>query len=205
MARLQESRHNASFDYEGGTSAASPPRLRGAIVERIRGLVLEQFGRRNRVRVLELGAGRGAFASFPDPLWYPRRSRANLLADRASYFACRLGRGKLISGAATRLRRLRGVYDQSNPADMVEYHVVRQGCDEEALSELLARHFDKVELWRYWSTQSAVLQRLGTRFAAPTTFGLSARDRRLGRPARAAGRSLRRWRSDFADARQPAR
>ncbi len=263
MALLQESQHNESFDYEGGSPHLRHSRLRGAIVDRIRGLVLEQFGRRKRVRVLELGAGHGAFtdhvlatgasvvvsemsrpsvavletryannplvqvvydsdgeeifrrglefdvvlcisvlhhipdyigavgrligmtarggsfASFQDPLWYPRRSRANLLADRASYFAWRLGRGNLIAGAATRLRRLRGSYDESNPADMVEYHVVRQGCDEEALSELLAPHFDDVEMWRYWSTQSAVLQRLGTRFAAPTTFGLSARGHRL--------------------------
>ncbi|MFE2969352.1 hypothetical protein ACFXKC_37935 [Streptomyces sp. NPDC059340] len=61
---------------------------------------------------------------------------------------------------------------------MSEYHVVRQGVDEVALQGLQAPVFHEVELQRYWSTQSGVLQALGERFAPDTTFGLFAQNRR---------------------------
>lgn len=122
----------------------------------------------------------GAFASFQDPLWYPRRSRMNLAADRLAYFAWRVGQGDLKRGLTTRLRRARGVYDEGNPADMVEYHVVRQGVDEQRLLALLGERFNEVEGWTYWSTQMPLMQSLGARTGARTTFGLVARDRSLG-------------------------
>ncbi|MEV4920979.1 class I SAM-dependent methyltransferase [Streptomyces tirandamycinicus] len=120
----------------------------------------------------------GAFLSAQDPLWYPRRSRLSMSLDRNAYFAWRLGQGQLRRGLATRLRRLRGVYDEANEADMVEYHVVRHGVDEEALRALLVPEFAEVEIRRYWSTQSGLLQSVGDRFCPPSTFGLVARNRR---------------------------
>ncbi|MDK1345867.1 methyltransferase domain-containing protein [Streptomyces sp. 378] len=119
----------------------------------------------------------GAFLSVQDPLWYPRRSRVSLSLDRNAYFLWRLGQGQLRRGLATRLRRLRGVYDDANEADMVEYHVVRDGVDEEALRDLLAPAFATVEVRRYWSTQSGLLQAVGERLFPPTTFGLVATER----------------------------
>ncbi|MER5885724.1 class I SAM-dependent methyltransferase [Streptomyces sp. NPDC001941] len=119
----------------------------------------------------------GAFLSFQDPLWYPRRSAVSMAADRGAYFLWRLGQGELGRGLATRARRARGVLDETNSADMAEYHVVRQGVDEQALCDRLAGSFGRVELMRYWSTQSGVLQRLGERLAPPSTFGLLAHDR----------------------------
>ncbi|MFI9649128.1 class I SAM-dependent methyltransferase [Streptomyces sp. NPDC052040] len=120
----------------------------------------------------------GAFFSVQDPLWYPRRSGASMRLDRGAYLLWRLGQGDLRRGLATRVRRLRGHYDETNEADMAEYHVVRQGVDEVALRELLSAAFERVELRRYWSTQSGVLQSLGERLAPATTFGLYARNRR---------------------------
>lgn len=119
----------------------------------------------------------GSFASFQDPIWYPRRSRLNLVSDRWAYYAWRLGQRNLWSGAATRVRRARGVLDESNPADMSEYHVVRQGVDDEALAELLRGKFSDVRAWRYWSTQLPMLQALGSRTGALTTFGLVSQGR----------------------------
>jgi trans-aconitate methyltransferase len=119
----------------------------------------------------------GAFFSIQDPLWYPRRSRTSMNADRGAYLLWRLGQGQLRRGLATRVRRLRGHYDETNEADMAEYHVVRQGVDEIALRQLLTPVFRHVELQRYWSTQSAALQALGERFGPATTFGLFARNR----------------------------
>lgn len=97
--------------------------------------------------------------------------------DHGAYLLWRLGQGELGRGLATRVRRLRGHYDETNEADMAEYHVVRQGVDELSLEGLLAPVFHDVELQRYWSTQSGVLQALGERFAPATTFGLFAWNR----------------------------
>ncbi|MHB9863795.1 class I SAM-dependent methyltransferase [Streptomyces sp. YIM S03343] len=119
----------------------------------------------------------GAFFSIQDPLWYPRRSALSMNLDRGAYLLWRLGQGELRRGLATRVRRLRGRYDETNEADMAEYHVVRQGVDEQALRDLLAPAFRGVELRRYWSTQSGALQALGERLAPATTFGLLAHDR----------------------------
>ena len=119
----------------------------------------------------------GAFASYQDPLWYPRRSRLNKGLDRAAYYAWRIGQRDLARGLSTRLRRARGVLDESNPSDMVEYHVVRDGVDDVALHDLLSARFGKVDLWTYWSTQAHLLQSAGARTRAHTTFGLTARDR----------------------------
>jgi SAM-dependent methyltransferase len=119
----------------------------------------------------------GAFLSAQDPLWYPRRSRLSMSLDRNAYFLWRLGQGQLRRGLATRLRRWRGVYDEANEADMVEYHVVRDGVDEEALHDLLDPAFQEVEVKRYWSTQSGLLQAAGERCFPATTFGLVAENR----------------------------
>ncbi|MFF1598853.1 hypothetical protein ACFVYV_15335 [Streptomyces mirabilis] len=81
-------------------------------------------------------------------------------------------------GLATRVRRLRGRYDETNEADMSEYHVVRQGVDEVTLQKLLEPAFHDVEVQCYRSTQSGALQALGERFGPATTFGLFARNPR---------------------------
>jgi SAM-dependent methyltransferase len=120
----------------------------------------------------------GAFVSYQDPLWYPRRSKLSMIADRGGYFLWRLSQGDLRRGMATRSRRVRGIYDESNAADMVEYHVVRDGVDELALARLLGESFGTVCIERYWSTQSGLLQAAGEKVGPKTTFGLIARDRR---------------------------
>jgi SAM-dependent methyltransferase len=123
-----------------------------------------------------IGPG-GSFASFQDPLWYPRRGRANKALDKVAYYAWRLGQRNIWRGVGTRLRRARGVLDESNPADMVEYHVVRKGVDDVSLHDLLDPRFRSVEKWTYWSTQAPLLQGIGTKLGACTTFGLVAQDR----------------------------
>jgi SAM-dependent methyltransferase len=124
----------------------------------------------------------GSFASFQDPLWYRRQGRVTRAFDKTAYYAWRLGQRNVRRGVSTRLRRIRGVYDVANPADMVEYHVVRDGVDETALKELLSSRFPAVELWTYWSTQAPLLQVVGERLGAHTTFGLVGRSR-LAHPA----------------------
>jgi phospholipid N-methyltransferase len=120
----------------------------------------------------------GAFVSFQDPLWYPRRSTGSLLAERGAHVLWRLGQGNLRRGLASFVRQRRGAYDKTNPSDMVEYHVVRKGVDELALRTLLTPSFGAIELHRYWSTNAGWLQLVGERIGPQTTFGLLALDRR---------------------------
>jgi len=258
---LQDVGHPAGYDYDAGSPHLAHPRLRTWVTDSLRALVHEQFARRGRAHVLEVGAGHGAFtdhllaagasvtltemspssfellteryrdnpaarvifdetgqaaaelndsfdlvvcvsvlhhipdylsairmwasvtveggafASFQDPLWYPARSRLNLAADRGAYFVWRARRGNVLAGLKTRMRRMRGTYDESNWRDMVEYHVVRQGCDERAICAQLEQLYGSVELTRYWSTQSRSLQNVGDRVGLKSTFAVVARGR----------------------------
>jgi hypothetical protein len=78
---------------------------------------------------------------------------------------------------ATELRRVRGYYDESNPSDMIEYHIVRDGVDEQAISDFLLSRFKDVRVIPYWSNQSERMQKLGQRFALENTFGVVASGR----------------------------
>ncbi|WP_084151724.1 class I SAM-dependent methyltransferase [Nocardioides halotolerans] len=119
----------------------------------------------------------GAIFTVQDPLWYPRRSRTSHLVSRGGYFAWRLAQGNYRRGLATRVRRLRGGYSETAESDLVEYHVVRQGCDEQAIEALLAERFD-VEVFTYWSHQSPLLQHAFERGRLRSDFGVEATRRR---------------------------
>jgi SAM-dependent methyltransferase len=118
----------------------------------------------------------GGFVSFQDPLWYPRRSWLSRRVERAAYLAWRLPRGDFGRGLATTVRQARGVHDESEPSDMVEYHTMRDGLDERALVELLEPHFADVRLVTYWSSQGHLPHTLGALAHLPNTFGLVATD-----------------------------
>lgn len=259
---MQDLGHPAGFDYEPGSPHLTHSHLRNWIVANIREVIREQFSTSESVRVLEVGAGHGAFTdsvlaagatvtvtemsrasaellrsrfahnraarvvfdptgggddlsgeqfdvvlcaavlhhipdylaairnwvaitapggaflSFQDPMWYERRGNLNRLANRAAYYAWRLGQGDLTEGMKTLWRRRHRTYDESNPRDMVEYHVIRQGCDEEAIAGALREYFESVRIMPYWSTQGRRLQTLGERLHTKSTFAILATGRR---------------------------
>jgi hypothetical protein len=72
------------------------------------------------------------------------------------------------------MRRSRGLLDEDNPSDMVEYHIVRNGVDESAIRGLLLENFGEVQVMPYWSNQSAAVQSIGTRLRLRNTFGVLA-------------------------------
>jgi SAM-dependent methyltransferase len=115
----------------------------------------------------------GALLTLQDPVWYSRHPAAHR-AERAAYFAWRLGQGSPVEGLQTRLRRMRGAFDKANPRDMVEYHVVRNGVDEEAVLSFARGAFAEATLIPYWSSQLGVAQRLGERVSLHNTFGIVA-------------------------------
>lgn len=116
----------------------------------------------------------GIVLTFQDPLWYARQSKLATMLSWGSYFVWRLGQGELRRGLRTRWRRLRRIYDESEPADMVEYHVVRKGVDESALLDLFGARFADVELDTYFSTPMPALQSFGARCFPSNTFGILA-------------------------------
>ena len=119
----------------------------------------------------------GALVTLQDPLWYKRNRKAQLIT-RVAYVGWRLRRGNLKEGFSTAMRRVRHAYDDTKPGDVVEYHVVRQGVDEEALTRALSDLYADVQVIRYWSSQSRVAQRVGMRTNLTNTFGIVARDRK---------------------------
>lgn len=117
----------------------------------------------------------GTFLSVQDPLWYPDLDRVTYYLTKTSYFVWRLAQGKYLNGVQTRIRRLRREYDESNPADMVEYHVVRSGVNHRDIATLMIPQFESVELTRYWSCIDPAWQRIGELCKRTNTFTLRAK------------------------------
>ena len=128
-------------------------------------------------RLADITRPGGVFVSWQDPLWYSRLSKSERFAAQVAYYSWRIRRGDLVRGVATMSRRVRAMVDLSNPSDMVEYHVVRNGVDEKALQTLLSSRYESVRFERYWSTQSAWWQSWGESRGYASTFGLIASGR----------------------------
>jgi SAM-dependent methyltransferase len=119
----------------------------------------------------------GTLVALQDPMWFPRAARPQRVLDKGAFYAWRLGQGDLRRGFGTLSRRLRGVWEDDNPSDMVEYHAVRDGVDELAVADRLRARFEEVRLVPYWSHVAPVAQRLGERLGAANTFGVVATGR----------------------------
>jgi 2-polyprenyl-3-methyl-5-hydroxy-6-metoxy-1,4-benzoquinol methylase len=121
----------------------------------------------------------GTMLFLQDPLWYPRADKRALALNTVGYAAWRITQGNLSQALRTGVRRLSRSYDDSNPSDMVEYHVVRQGVDENEIVTELRGQFEHVELLPYWTNQSAIFQRIGELARLVNTFGVIARSRTI--------------------------
>jgi SAM-dependent methyltransferase len=116
----------------------------------------------------------GSLLTLQDPLLYSRHRTAHRV-DQAAYFAWRLGQGDLSKGMQTRLRRIRGILDETDPSDMVEYHVIRDGVDEERILSFAKTEFSEASLLTYWSSQLRLGQGLGDRLGLRDYFGVVAK------------------------------
>lgn len=119
----------------------------------------------------------GSILTFQDPIRYDTLPRWEHIAGELAYLTWRLTRGSYLRGARTRWRRIRGAQSEWEPSDLVEYHVVRNGVDAEAIQRLLRRQFRDVSVVEYWSTQLRILQWLGERAGLRSSFGLVAMGR----------------------------
>jgi SAM-dependent methyltransferase len=129
--------------------------------------------------VLPLLAPRGIFFSFQDPLRYDTQPGITFGVDRMAYFWWRLFQGNCWRGIKTRVRRLRGIYRDDLAEDAAEYHVVRNGVDQVALERLWSQAGFDCTIHCYWSTQSALGQKIGELLRLANTFALVAQRRPL--------------------------
>lgn len=117
----------------------------------------------------------GSLVTIQDPLWYPRLTPAVRHASSGAYLSWRVLQGELLRGLRTRARRATRGYSDEEISDAVEYHVVRDGVDEQAIERLLRPLFEKVEVHSYWSSQGGPQQRLGELLRMRNTFAVTAR------------------------------
>ncbi|HEY4363756.1 MAG TPA: class I SAM-dependent methyltransferase [Bryobacteraceae bacterium] len=117
---------------------------------------------------------RGQILLFQDPLRYDTQGYFTRGFAFISYFFWRMLQPDLGGGIRRRLRRMRGVYLDDCPQDQVEYHVVRNGVDQDAIVNLLRARGFEVKIIQYWSQQSGLFQALGTRLGLTNSFAIHA-------------------------------
>jgi len=122
----------------------------------------------------ELLNPKGVLFTFQDPLRFSKLGMPVRAFTGAAYFAWRVSRPDIIGGMGRRIRRTFGVYRDDCPEDNAEYHVVRDGVDVELIASTLRDSGMKVDIVRYFSTQSPLWQRLGTRLGILNTFAVIA-------------------------------
>ncbi len=166
-------RFRAILDPDGSLGVLGDARFSSVLFGSVLHHIPDYLGAIADVVATHLRPG-GSLVTVQDPLWYPRLSNAVRRSTTAAYLSWRIFQGDLARGARTRLRRATSGLSEDEVGDAVEYHVVRDGVDEEAVAELLGRTFERVETRRYWSTQGGVQQRLGEAAGIANTFAVAA-------------------------------
>jgi SAM-dependent methyltransferase len=118
----------------------------------------------------------GQFFSFQDLLRYDTIGKKTFLFSTLSYFSWRVFKGDLMGGLKRRIRRSRGIFLEDSVYDNVEYHIARNGVDQDAIYRLFKEHDFDCSVIRYFSTQSRLFQWLGSALGVKNTFGIIARN-----------------------------
>ena len=117
----------------------------------------------------------GTLMTLQDPLWYPSVPGWVRVASDAMYLSWRVTQGNLMRGFASRVRRARNDLRPDRPGDVVEYHVLRSGLDQDSIERLLRPRFANVMVTSYWSAHARLWQSVGDRLGLRNTFALCAR------------------------------
>ena len=117
----------------------------------------------------------GQFFSFQDPLRYDSLGRATTLFSLLALFSWRIFKGDVIGGIKRRIRRSRGIYLEDSFHDNAEYHVTRNGVDQEGIEKLLNELGFDCNILSYFSTQSSLFQPLGKAMGVKNTFAVVAK------------------------------
>jgi SAM-dependent methyltransferase len=122
----------------------------------------------------------GALLTLQDPLWYLRLPALTRRADRAAYLAWRVFQGDVLQGFEAMRRRMRKEYPQPAAGEIVYYHVVRNGVDEQAIATSLRESFARVDVFSYWSNHLSLARPVAELVGMRNTFGVRATGRRGG-------------------------
>ena len=117
----------------------------------------------------------GQFFSFQDPLRYDSIGKPTLMFSTLAYFSWRVLKGDVLGGFRRRLRRRRGIYLEDSMHDNADYHVTRNGVDQDAICRLFEERGFDCSTVRYFSTQSRLFQRMGSALGLRNTFVVVAR------------------------------
>lgn len=120
-------------------------------------------------------APQGQFFSFQDPLRYDSLGRFTLYFSTMAYFTWRVLKGDVVGGVKRRLRRRRGIYLEDSVHDNFEYHITRNGVDQESIYDFFKTMGFDCDIHTYFSTQSRIFQPLGTVLGIKNTFSVIAR------------------------------
>ena len=116
----------------------------------------------------------GCYISLADPLRYDTVSRFDRLFAKATYYTMRLFMGNYSRAFRTLLRRSRGGLSESAPEDNVEYHVVRNGVDQEAISKLFTDEGFECEIIPYFGYANPIMRPLGRLLRVHASFACIA-------------------------------
>lgn len=123
----------------------------------------------------------GQFFSFQDPLRYDTVGKPSRIFSVLAYLSWRVFKGDLWGGLKRRIRRSHGLYLDNSVHDNAEYHVTRNGVDQNAIVCLFNNAGFKCNLMRYFSTQSRFMQSLGSILGIKNTFAIVAQKNDRGR------------------------
>lgn len=122
-------------------------------------------------------APHGQFFSFQDPLRYDSVGKFTTMFSALAYFSWRVFKGDVIGGIKRRIRRSRGIYLEDSVYDNAEYHVTRNGVDQDAIRRLFEQLGFNVDIVAYFSTQSRLFQPIGDLLGLRNTFAVIAKKR----------------------------
>ena len=122
-------------------------------------------------------APNGYFISVADPLRYDSISRFEYCYARATYYSMRIFKGNYIRGLKTLMRRSRGTLSKDLPEDNVEYHVVRNGVDQDAIKSALANLGFDCEIISYFGWNNPIMSPLGRLLGVRSSFATVAKKR----------------------------
>ncbi len=117
----------------------------------------------------------GQFFSFQDPLKYSTLVPGTRLFDQLAYASWRLGKSDVLGGMSRWMRRARGTYREDSLHDNAEYHVLRGGVDQDAITGLFTDAGFDCRVVSYFSTQSRIFQPIGKLIGVKNTFAFVAK------------------------------
>ncbi len=117
----------------------------------------------------------GQFFSFQDPLRYDSVGSFSKVVGNLGYLSWRIFRKDVVGGFRRSIRRMRGIYLSDSIYDNAEYHVTRNGVDQDAIWRLLKEENFDCAVMRYFSTQSRAFQIIGASLGVENTFAVIAR------------------------------